>query len=190
MKRSNLGLERHCFPCLPSVYQRGNTIPGPLGSRIQGQILSCREIGLRKTTRGREREAKQKGVVCILRKPHIMRKEGLMLSKMLSIYYRLCMACVCMLMYNVPPLYIWEQIGKRFLSYCGFPEIECRHLINLNFFACFVCLFDWFFVLFFVFVFVWGRVSLHCPRCLKTHCVDAAGLELRICLPLPPECWD
>jgi hypothetical protein len=34
------------------------------------------------------------------------------------------------------------------------------------------------------------RVCLYSPGCPGTHSVDQAGLELRIHLPLPPNCWD
>jgi hypothetical protein len=55
---------------------------------------------------------------------------------------------------------------------------------NLGYF----CLFCFFFVLF---CFVFSRkVSLYSLGCPGTHSVDQAGLELEICLPLPPKCWD
>jgi hypothetical protein len=47
------------------------------------------------------------------------------------------------------------------------------------------------FVCFVVVVVFRVRVSLCSPHCPRTHSVDQAGLKLtKICLSLPPECWN
>lgn len=35
----------------------------------------------------------------------------------------------------------------------------------------------------------WDRVSLHIPRCPRTHCVSLAGTESTVLLPQSPLCW-
>jgi hypothetical protein len=54
-------------------------------------------------------------------------------------------------------------------------DIEMSYL---TFFGLFVCLFICF----------RDRVSLYIPGCRGTQFVDQAGLELRICRPVPPKC--
>lgn len=54
---------------------------------------------------------------------------------------------------------------------------------------CFFC-FPLFFLIFSWFCFG-DKVSLYIPGYLRTLHIDQAGLKLtKICLPLPPQCWD